>query len=415
MNTRSVVPPQGSLFGGILLVTGCCIGAGMLGMPVYAAVAGFFPSLFILIAFWLFMATTGLLLLEVTLRFGAGANIVTMANKTLGSVGKMVAWGSFLYLFYSLMVTFVSGSGELISDFIFEILKVRLPALVCSFSLCVLFGVFLFLGTQAVDYFNRLLILGLLFSYALLVVTGFSYVKFANLFYHDWANAPLVIPTMIVSFGFHNLVPSLATYMHGDLRRLRLTILLGSAVPLVIYVVWMILLLGIVPVDGEDGFRHALNAGEMATTTLRQVVGNAWVTVAIHYLAFFSIVTTLLAVGLSFVDFLADGLGITKDARGKLLLCLLVLLPPYLFAAIYPHLFFAALNYAGGFGAVFLFGILPSLMVWAERYCRPSSAKHDNKPVVPGGKVVLVVVMAISLGVMGLQTIQLMKDLKVLE
>ena len=82
---------KGSLFGGILLVAGCCIGAGMLGLPVLSAEAGFKPSIFIFIICWLYMVTTGLLLLEVNLWFGKEINIVTMSEKTLGPIGKAVS------------------------------------------------------------------------------------------------------------------------------------------------------------------------------------------------------------------------------------------------------------------------------------------------------------------------------------
>lgn len=401
---------KGSVLGGILLIAGCCIGAGMLGQPVYSAVAGYEPSLFMLVLGWLFMVTTGLLLLEVNLWFSGDVNLISMAGKTLGRAGKVVGWVGFLYLFYALMVAFISGSGELASDFIFENTGDRLSPTLCGFGLCVLFGIFLYLGTRAVDHFNRVMILGLILSYILLVVTGFPHIDFTNLLHKDWGAATLVLPSMIISFGFHNLVPSLTTYLDHDRNRLRAVVIIGSSIPLLIYVIWMTVLLGIIPVEGEGGFREALNAGEMATQTLRNAVGGAWVTTAMHYLAFFSIITTLLAVGLSFVDFLADGLKVKKDAKGKFLLCLLTLGPPFIFAAVYPRLFFAALNYAGGFGAVLLFGILPAAMVWSGRYGKGTDADKST-PMVPGGKVVLVLVIAFAAAIMLLQAFELVKDL----
>jgi tyrosine-specific transport protein len=399
---------KGSVFGGILLVAGCCIGAGMLGLPVFSAVAGFEPSLLMLLLSWTFMVTTGLLLLEVNLWFANEVNIISMAGKTLGFWGKLVGWGGFLYLFYALMVAFISGSGELASDFFFENSGIRLPPAICGLALCFLFGVFLYLGTRAVDRFNRVMILGLGLSYVILVFTGFPHVDFTHLLYKDWKAATLVLPTMIISFGYHNLIPSLTTYLQRDVKKLRTIIIVGSALPLLIYALWMAVLLGIIPVDGEGGFRQALNAGEMATQTLRNAVGSTWVTTAMHYLAFFSIITTLLAVGLSFVDFLADGLRIKKDNKGKCLLCFLTLGPPFLFAVIYPKLFFTALNYAGGFGAVLLFGILPACMVWSGRYRLNKSAEAR---LVPGGKVVLGTVIAFALGIMVLQALELVNDL----
>src|ERR1700733_232103 len=106
---------SGSLPGAILLISGCCIGAGMLGLPVLSALAGFVPSLCMFLLSWLFMTATALLLLEVNLQFKEEVNIVSMAEKTLGLPGKLAAWGCFLFLFYAIGVAYLAGSGDLIS------------------------------------------------------------------------------------------------------------------------------------------------------------------------------------------------------------------------------------------------------------------------------------------------------------
>src|SRR5688572_4400078 len=104
---------EGSVLGGVLLIAGCCIGAGMLGLPVLSAAAGFIPSFVLFVLCWLFMVVTGLLLLEVNLLFTEEVSIISMAGRTLGKVGQAVGWVCFLFLFYCLMVAYVAGSGVL--------------------------------------------------------------------------------------------------------------------------------------------------------------------------------------------------------------------------------------------------------------------------------------------------------------
>ncbi len=399
MNNTPSTTKSGSLFGGILLVAGCCIGAGMLGLPVLSALAGFQPSVVIFILSWIFMATTGLLVLEVNLWFKDEVNIVSMASRTLGLFGKVIAWGLFLFLFYSLMVAYGAGSGELFTDFIADNVGLRMPSWVGCLSMIVLFGLMLFLGTRAVDHFNRLLMLGLAVSYLLIVLLGAPHVQADYLQHRDWGQVVYVIPVMIISFGYHNLIPSLTTYLGGDGKRLRLIILIGSAIPLFVYLLWEWLILGLVPLEGKDGFLQALNNGDMATHALRQAVGYSWIGELAQYFAFFAIVTSFLGVALSFVDFLADGLSIKKTAQGRLLLCLLALVPPFVFAIVYPKVFLVALNYAGGFGAVILFGIMPALMVWSGRYRQ----KLEMQQQVPGGKIALIAIIVFSLAVFAIQ------------
>lgn len=395
MENRLVV--KGSVTGGILLVAGCCIGAGMLGLPVLSGEAGFIPSVLVFFLCWLFMLATGLLLLEVNLWFGGEVSLITMAEKTLGWFGKGVSWVVFLFLFYSLMVAYVAASGSLVSDFIGELSGYFPHHALGGLLFSLFFGLLLYLGTGAVDKFNRILMFGLVISYCSLIAVGLFHVDVSLLERRDWTAATVVIPAVIVSFGFHNLVPSLTTYFHGEAKVLQKVIIWGSLIPLVIYLAWEWIILGIVPLAD---FKVALEQGEIATEALKNVAGASWILGAAEGFAFFAIVTSFLSVALSFVDFLADGLKIKKTPQGKIFLSFLVLFPPFLCALFYPAIFLIALNSAGGFGAVILFGILPALMAWRGRY----SLCLGKTPIVPGGKAVLLAIIAISAGIIALQS-----------
>lgn len=87
------------VFGGILLVSGTTIGAGMLALPVCTGLAGFFPSLVLFILYWIFMTYTAFLFLEVNLWMGRSANIISMAKRTLGRWAQIASW--IVYLFCS--------------------------------------------------------------------------------------------------------------------------------------------------------------------------------------------------------------------------------------------------------------------------------------------------------------------------
>ncbi len=400
--STSSLSTKGSLTGGIFLVTGCCIGAGMLGLPVLSGLTGFIPSVCLFVLSWLFMVSTGLLLLEVNLWFTDEVSLVSMADRTLGSIGKVIAWGGFLFLFYALMVAYISSSGELITEFVYQLCRINLPTWIGSCLIALLFGCLAYLGTYAVDWLNRLFMLGLIISYVLLLSWGMPHIKGSFLLHRDWSTAYLVVPAMIISFGFHNLVPTLTTYMHRDVKALRFIILVGSGLPLLVYLLWEGLILGLIPVEGVGGFRQALDEGNMATQALKNAVGSFWITNLAQYFAFFAIVTSFLGVALSFIDFLADGLHLKKDAKGKFWLCLLVVLIPLALAILYPHIFLIALSYAGSFGAIILFGLLPAGMVWSGRYIQKIQAPQ----LLPGGRLSLILVILISLVILALQFIK---------
>lgn len=228
---------RGSLVGSILLIAGSCIGIGTLGLPVNTAAAGFLPAVAMFFLCWLFMMSTGLLLLEVNLHFKQEVNLITMADKTLGKIGRMVAWFLFLFLFYSIMVAYSSGSGELVSDFLEETFSLAIPKWAGSVAFVVVMGSFVYFGAFAVDRVNRILMAGLILTYLMLVISGAPHVRRELLSHMSWSQCVWAIPVMIISFGYHNLIPSLSTYLNFNAARMRTSILIGSAIPLAGYLV----------------------------------------------------------------------------------------------------------------------------------------------------------------------------------
>ena len=92
---------QGSVLGGMLLVAGSCVGAGMLALPILTGLAGFYPSLIVMVVAWSFMTFTGLLLIEVNGWFKQQVNLISMTQESLGRSGRILAWLSYLFLFFS--------------------------------------------------------------------------------------------------------------------------------------------------------------------------------------------------------------------------------------------------------------------------------------------------------------------------
>ncbi len=385
------------LIGAILMIAGCCIGAGMLGIPLVTLSAGFIPSVAAFVISWLFMASTGLLLLEVNLWFGTNVNLMTLTEGTLGKKAKWLVAFLFLFLFYCLMMAFLSAGGALVAELSSAIIGTSISPGWGNGILAVVFGSVIFMGSRQVDLVNRVMMLGLAICYITLVSLGFSHVEQRNLESTHWLAVFPAFPAMAISFGYHNLVPSLTEYLKGHVRYLKIAIVVGSALPLAIYLLWDGLILGILPQTEEIAL--AVQSGDMVTTLLRRTIGSSYVADIVEYFAFFALVTTFITVGLSFVDFLADGLKIKKTPVGSLWLVLMVLLPPLFFSYYHPNLFLMALNYAGAFGTVILFGIIPVMMVWKGRYYE----KKIGPRLLPGGKLSLVLIFAFAAFVFAMQ------------
>ncbi|GAB5411452.1 MAG: aromatic amino acid transport family protein [Chlamydiales bacterium] len=357
---------HGSVLGGMLLITGSCIGAGMLALPILTGLAGFFPTLLMFFLAWGFMTTTALLLVEVNGWHKKPVNLLTMVGETLGKTGRYLSWVLYLLLFYSLLVAYMTLSGNHVHSFADHLLGMHIPDYAGTLFFVLLFGWLIFLGTRAVDYLNRLLMVGKIVAFLLLVFIGVRYMQPDLLLQNNLSLAFFSLPVLIISFGFHNMIPTLTNYMKGDTARVKKAILAGSIFTLVLYLLWEILILGILS-GGEilSAFKDDIDAAQ----ALKNLLKAPSLGFTAQALAFFAVLTSLLAQSLGLSHFIADGLKISHgDRRENPWTALLALLPPLIFTMLFPQLFFEAINFAGGICAVILFGIFPVMMVWIGRY-----------------------------------------------
>ncbi len=397
MSTNSI----NKIFGAALLVAGTCIGAGMLALPVSTAAAGFYPSIAVFVFCWLMMILSAFLMLEVSLWYPEETNLITMAKSTLGTPGKILAWFTYVLFFYALMTAYTSGAAGIIAKGLsyFGISE--------DWGIWILVSIFasiVYLGARSVDWVNRWLMLVLIGSYLALVMNVVpkvsSHLLSGSMPKYLWTTGPL----LVTSFGFHLLIPTLKNYLHHDVKSLRLAILFGSIIPLMVYILWELLVLGTVPVSGERGLVAILHAehttGKQAVIELTQLLSemlhNPKITFFARSFGLCAILTSFIGVAIGLFDFFADGLHIKKTAVGRLWLAFLTFLPPILFAIFYPR-FIIALHYAGIFAAILLI-ILPALMAWSGRYRLQATGYR-----VWGGKPLVLIILLFGLAVIVLE------------
>lgn len=390
--------------GSTLLVAGTSIGGGMLLIPVLSSFTGFVPSLFLLLFTWLFMFVTSLLFLHVNLSIPGEINMVTMAEETLGRGGKVVAWISYLLLLYSLLAAYISGSRALFTD-VFSFIGIELNNWTSPLPLLIIFGVVIFIGTRAVDYVNRLMMIGLIITYFLLSSFLPSHVDTRLLAHFDPRAIFLGIPLVFTSFGFHIIIPNLTTYLDHNRKKLILSLLIGSLITLFVYILWLYLILGTVPLYGEGGLVSAWVQGEASTTLLLRVLRQPLIATAGRFFAFFALLTSFLGVSLSLASFLKDGLHVKKTTFGEVCTCLLTFIPPLLFVYFYERGFIMALQYAAIF-VMILLAILPALMAWR--------VKEKSFWTSILGRSVLILVIVGAIGVIAVEVLDEIGFLKTL-
>lgn len=377
------------LFGGILLVVGTTIGAGMLALPIATAQLGFLGSLVLLISCWAVMTACAFLFLEVNLWLPPNTNLISMAGATLGRAGQAVTWVVYLVLLYSIISAYIAGGGDLF-HYLLRTSGITVPLWFASTLFAFLFGIVVYMGIHFVDYVNRGLMIGKMGAYFLLVLFIFPFISSIQLMDGEFKHflSPSSITVTAVSFGCVMIIPSLRTYFGDDVKSLRKAIFIGMLIPLICYIAWDMVIMGIIPIHGTPGLKemlHSPSSNSDLVAALTSILQQTTVTTLAKFFTSICMATSFLSVSLSLSDFLADGLRVAKKGVGNLIVFGFTFLPPLGVVLFYPDAFLRGLNYAG-ISVFILMILLPPLMAWRARYYG-ELAKASYQ--VAGGKFLL--------------------------
>lgn len=357
------------IFGGVMLIVGTSLGGGMLALPVANAEVGFPIASLLLILCWLLMTFSAFLILEVNLAMPKGSNMISMAKSSLGKPGEAVAWVAYLLLLYSLLSAYISGGTDIL-DNIFQLAGIQLPFIAGALIFVFLLGFIVYRGIQSVDYVNTGLMVSKLTVYSLLIILIAPHVQLFNL--EEWDLRPVLSPLMVLitSFGFAIIIPSLRNYFDDDIPALRSVILIGSVIPLIAYLLWDAVIMGVIPHYGSESLSSMLNSGHATvelTKALNDQIQNPLITQLFRFFTSISMLTAFLGVSLSLSDFLSDGFQLNKRGKQGFMVYGLTFLPPLIIILFYPAIFIKALAYAGIF-CVILLMLLPLFMAYSIRY-----------------------------------------------
>ncbi|MBN1914651.1 MAG: tyrosine transporter [Parachlamydiales bacterium] len=393
MKTRDIIT-------GSLLIGGTTIGAGMLGIPLVTGEAGFIPAIGITVLVWLFMYATGLLFLEATLWLHSGANVLSIAERFLGKKGRVFSGSVFVFLYYCLMIAYFAGGTPVFMSFITPFIGTEITGIWAFALFGFIFGMIVAFGLKFIGRVNYILMIGLVVSYVALIGGGTEIVVLEKLQVQHWNKIFYAAPILFAAFGYHNVIPSLTSHFHMNAKVMRKCILWGTLIPLVVYILWQWLIIGSIP---QEVVEKTLKAGQPVTFALQALTGKMWIQQAGKFFSLFAIVTSMLGVSFSIVDFLGDGLKMQRHGYHRISLCFLTFVPPFIIATLDPSIFVQALGIAGGFGEAFLNGILPAWIVWIGRYRK----KLLSERPLAGGKPSLVLILLVACFVMILEAIAL--------
>ncbi|RAJ96488.1 aromatic amino acid transport family protein [Aliidiomarina maris] len=357
------------IIGSIFILAGTTIGAGMLALPLTSAGLGFPVSVAIMVVIWALMAYTGMLMLELHQHVPVTATLHGLAEEFLGWKGRLAATVAMLFLLYALCAAYIAGGGALMQQRVIG----HLPAApefsgVLVFTLII--GLIVSLGTSKVDIINRILFVLKLIVLLVTMVMLTPEVAGSRLLDMPLEQGLLVaaLPVIFTSFGFHSCIPSLVRYLNKDMAALKKIVMIGSSLPLVVYIIWQALAFGAV---GQADLMQNSNLPQFVNS-IAAVMQSDWVEAAIYLFADLALATSFLGVSLGLFDFLAEKFKRPNNKRGRTQTGLITFIPPLIFALFYPQGFIMALGYAA-IALVIIAIVLPVLMVQKVRRDYPQA------------------------------------------
>ena len=375
--------------GSTLLVAGTMIGAGMLAMPLTSAGIGFGFTLVLLLGLWALLTFSALLFVELYQTAESDAGIGTLAEQYFGKTGRIIATAVLIIFLYALIAAYISGGGSLLKDLLPESFGNKVSILLFT----VIFGSFIVIGTHSVDKINRVLFFVMLAAFAVVLSLMLPEIKFDNLMATPIDNALIISasPVFFTAFGFHGSIPSLNKYLDGNVKALRISILIGSAITLFAYILWQMSTHGLLTQNEflqilkEDATLNGLVKATLAITGSNMIAG------AVKLFSTLALVTSFLGVGLGLLECIEDLLKRSFNiSSGRISLGLMTFIPPLVFALFYPEGFILALGYAGQMFAFYAV-VLPVSLVWKARRA------HTNLPYkVWGGNLTLIIVLVLG-------------------
>lgn len=388
-------------FGSTLIIAGTTIGAGMLALPLASAGLGFATATLTMLSLWGLMIYTALLMLEVHQHADHNATLHTLARQLLGRKGQLVAGFAMMFLFYSLCAAYIAGGGAQLNDKLNNWAGLDISAQASTILFTIIIGTVVSIGTHSVDLVNRALFTLKLVALATMLVLLAPHVQGINLVEMPVQKGLLLsaLPVIFTSFGFHGSIPSIVRYVGLDMKALRKIMVLGSATPLMIYVLWQITSQGVL---SQPALMASTTLGTFITS-LSELLHSPAVSQSVSVFADLALATSFLGVSLGLFDFMSDSLNRGTKGTARLQTALITFVPPLCFALFYPQGFIMALGFAA-IALVILAIFLPVAMVKAQRRQRPA---QDDSYQVRGGSLALMAATGAGILIISAQFLQM--------
>jgi tyrosine-specific transport protein len=351
----------------VFLTTGTMIGVGMLAVPVLLGLTGFWPGLLTMICVALLAWTAGYALAERIMdRRNPEGDLDSLYRADLGAWTRWVTVPGYLLLFYSLLITYITGAADTLTGLV----PFHLPDkgwIIIFFGTASLFTVF---GRTVLLRWNGLIVISMVLAFVVMVCISSDHINTENLAHHKWRITPLVLPVLCCAFAYHNIIPIVCRELNWQRRAVHTALSLGLLLAVAMLAIWLLVVVGSLPLANTPdlpSLTTAYSSGNPATVPLAKLLSSHMITAAGLVFSLLAILSSYLGVGTALSSFLCDLAPFLHTERHPARVFAITYFLPLMLAVIYPGIFLSMVGLVGGLGMILLFGILPIIAFMRQR------------------------------------------------
>lgn len=274
-------------------LVGTIIGAGILGLPYAIAKCGFALGMFWLLFIGISFLFLHLFAGEIVLRTKKQHQWPIYVGKYLGKWGKYFMTFSMVISIYGALTAYLIGEGEALKT-IFGFGQAWSYALIFF----VISSYIVYRGIKSTGKAELILISLMILVVFLIGIFSYDEIKLTNL--EGFHPENFFFPYGIILFSFIGLaaIPELREELGPERKKMKKAIIIGSTIPIIIYILFALLVVGIV---GLNNFESLLDNQKMATVAL-SIFTNSLLGKFVNILAVLTMFTSFLALGTALIE-----------------------------------------------------------------------------------------------------------------
>ncbi len=277
----------------ICTLMGTIIGAGVLGIPYVVAKSGFLLGLVWTIGLGLAFLLLNLFVGEVVLRTKAVHQLAGYAEKYLGKWGKLAMGFAVIFGTYGALIAYLIGEGATM----YALFSWGSPLLFSLLFFSVGFLI-VYMGIKATGKAELILVSLLILIVILLGVFSLNRVNPDYYTLANWSFAFLPYGVILFAYMGFAAIPEMSEEFGHNKKKMKKAILIGSIIPIVIYALFAMVVVGLV---GADNF-NVLQPNERIATIALSLYSNPILGTLANFLAILTMFTSFLALSMALLQ-----------------------------------------------------------------------------------------------------------------